>query len=201
MREGFAARSRLWCRISAFRLSPDGFEPPTLHPGSNPRWPANAATSNREKVAAFVWPRDASILEGREVGCQTIRQAVGAKPMPQSADTNYKRQNIIQNEGIETIVFIRSTLNKNLNFLITWQRIKKVGLVTGPGGLFATRLVAESGGLATNPSCDKPIEDYNILQRSATRVCNRGFTRKVWNGREGSAAKPYLKSQLYNYLI
>ena len=32
---------------------------------------------------------------------------------------------------------------------------KNIGLVTGPGGLFAKRLVTESGGLATNPPCDK----------------------------------------------
>ena len=31
-----------------------------------------------------------------------------------------------------------------------WQRLKHIGLVTGPGGLFATRLVTESGG-----SCDR----------------------------------------------
>ena len=34
----------------------------------------------------------------------------------------------------------------------TGQRLKNIGLVTGPGGLFATRLVTESGGLATNPA-------------------------------------------------
>ena len=46
-----------------------------------------------------------------------------------------------------------------------WQRLKNIGLVTGPVGLFATRLVTESGGLATNPSCDKPSEDYSTLHR------------------------------------
>ena len=46
-----------------------------------------------------------------------------------------------------------------------WQRLKNIGLVTGPGGLFATRLVTESVGLATNPPCDKPIEDYSSLHR------------------------------------
>ena len=46
-----------------------------------------------------------------------------------------------------------------------WQRLKNIGLVTGPGGLFATRLVTESGGLATNPPCDKPTEDYSTLHR------------------------------------
>ena len=42
-----------------------------------------------------------------------------------------------------------------------WQRPKNIGLVTGLGGRFATRLVTESGGLATNPPCDKPIEDID----------------------------------------
>ena len=46
-----------------------------------------------------------------------------------------------------------------------WQRLKNIGLVTGPGGLFATRLVTELGGLATNPPCEKSIEDYNTLHR------------------------------------
>ena len=34
-----------------------------------------------------------------------------------------------------------------------------------PGRPFATKLVTESGGLATNPPCDKPIEDYSTLHR------------------------------------
>ena len=45
-----------------------------------------------------------------------------------------------------------------------WQCLKNIGLVTGAGGLFATRLVIESGGLATNPPCDKHIEDYSTLR-------------------------------------
>ena len=32
------------------------------------------------------------------------------------------------------------------------QRLKNIGLVTGPGGRFATSLVTESGGLATTLS-------------------------------------------------
>ena len=46
-----------------------------------------------------------------------------------------------------------------------WHRLKNMALVTGPGDLFATRLVTESAGLATNPPCDKPIEDYSTLHR------------------------------------
>ena len=48
---------------------------------------------------------------------------------------------------------------------VFWQRLKNIWLVTGPGGLLATRLVTESGGLATNPPCDKPVEDYSTLHR------------------------------------
>ena len=54
-----------------------------------------------------------------------------------------------------------------------WQRLKNIGLVTGPSGLFATRLVTESGALAANPPCDKPIENYSNLG-PATKVGNRG---------------------------
>ena len=42
---------------------------------------------------------------------------------------------------------------------------QKHRLVTGPGGLFATRLATESGCLATNSPCDKPIGDYSTLHR------------------------------------
>ena len=56
------------------------------------------------------------------------------------------------------------TTNSRLSGAI-WQRLKSIGLVTGPGGRFATRLVTESGGPATNPPYDKPIEDYSTLHR------------------------------------
>ena len=45
------------------------------------------------------------------------------------------------------------------------QRLKNIGLVTGPGGLFTTRFATESGGLATNPPCDKRVKDYSTLHR------------------------------------
>ena len=32
-------------------------------------------------------------------------------------------------------------------YMYMWQRLRNIGLVTGPGGLFATRLVTESGVL------------------------------------------------------
>ena len=40
---------------------------------------------------------------------------------------------------------------------------QNIGPVTWPGGLFATRLVTESRGIATNPPRDRPIEDYSTL--------------------------------------
>ena len=49
--------------------------------------------------------------------------------------------------------------------MCTWQRLNNIGLVRGLCGLFATRLVTESGGLATNPPCDKPVEGYSTLHR------------------------------------
>ena len=61
--------------------------------------------------------------------------------------------------------------------------LKNIKLITGPGGLLTTRLVTESGGLATNPPCGKPIEDYSTLHNGprqgfvtepATKVCYRG---------------------------
>ena len=53
-------------------------------------------------------------------------------------------------------------------YIYIWQhrqRLKNIGLATGPGGLFATRLVTESGGLATNPPRKKPSEDYSTFHR------------------------------------
>ena len=68
-----------------------------------------------------------------------------------------------------------------------WQGPPNIGLVTGPGGLFAARLVTESRGLATNPPFDKPIEDCSTLHRGPRqgsvregprqKVCNRGGDR------------------------
>ena len=85
-------------------------------------------------------------------------------------------------------------------YIYMWQRLKNIGLVTGPGGLFATRLVTESGGVAINPPCDKPIEDYSTLHRGPRqgfvtgvprqKVCSRG-------GRGGSRQTPNFESQPY----
>ena len=47
----------------------------------------------------------------------------------------------------------------------------------------ATRLVTESGCLATNPSHDKPIEDWQCsTQRPATKVCIKGGLATATNG-------------------
>ena len=67
-----------------------------------------------------------------------------------------------------------------------WQRLKHIGLATGLGGLFATRLVTESGGLATNPPCDKPIEDYSTLHRGSRQ-------RYVTEGGGGDRDKPLFR--------
>ena len=69
-----------------------------------------------------------------------------------------------------------------------WQRLKNIGLVTGLGGLFATRFVAESGRPATNPHCDKPFPDCSRLHRGPRQgfVTERPRQRYVTEG-----AQPY----------
>ena len=78
-----------------------------------------------------------------------------------------------------------------------------MGLVIGPGGLFATWLVTESGGLATNPPCDKPIDDYSTLHRSPRQgfVTEGPRQRYVTEGvGGGTATNPYFESQPYIYI-
>ena len=54
------------------------------------------------------------------------------------------------------------------------------------GGLFATRLVTDSGGLVTNPPCDKPIDDCSTLHRGPrqgfiTQGPRQRFETEGWN--------------------
>ena len=72
-------------------------------------------------------------------------------------------------------------------YIYIWQRLKNIGLVTGPGGLFATRLATESGGVATNRPCDQPIEDYSTLHRGprrgfVTEGPRQRFVAEGWGG-------------------
>ena len=97
--------------------------------------------------------------------------------------------------GILVVWYIEICRNIYI-YVCMWQRLKNIGLVTGPGGLFATRLATESGGLAANPPCDKPIEGYSTLhraQRPATRVCNKGPATKVCNRAGGGRDKPLFR--------
>ena len=73
-----------------------------------------------------------------------------------------------------------------------WAAPQKQRACNRPGRLFATRLVTESWGLATNPPRENPIEDYSTLHRPATKVCNRGGG--------GTATNPYFESQPRNSL-
>ena len=59
----------------------------------------------------------------------------------------------------------------------------------------ATRLVTESGGLATKPSCDKPIEDYSILHRGPRQgfVTEGPLQRYVTEGGVGDRNKPLFR--------
>ena len=90
-----------------------------------------------------------------------------------------------------------------------WQRLKNIGLVTGPGGLFATRLVTESGGLATNPPCDKPIEDYSTLHRGPRQGFVTEGSRQRYVTEEGGPrqtpissfeSQPYIYIYIYIYV-
>ena len=78
-----------------------------------------------------------------------------------------------------------------------WQRLKNIGLVTGPGGLFATRLVTESGGLATNPPCDKPIEDCSTLHRGPRQGFVTEGPRQMFVTEGGTATSPYFETLPY----
>ena len=77
-------------------------------------------------------------------------------------------------------------------YLCFRQRLQNIGLVTGPGGLFATRLVTESGGLATNPPCDK---DYSTLHRGPPQgfVTEGPRQRFVTEGGRGDRDKPLFR--------
>ena len=81
-----------------------------------------------------------------------------------------------------------------------WQHLKNIGLVAGPGGLFATRLITESGALATNPPCDKPIKDYSTLHRGPRQgfVTEGPRQRYVTEG-GGDRDKPPFETQPYRY--
>ena len=46
-----------------------------------------------------------------------------------------------------------------------WQRIKNIGLVTGLGGHFATKVCNRRGWLCDKTLRDKPFEDYSTLHR------------------------------------
>ena len=63
---------------------------------------------------------------------------------------------------------------------------KNIGLVTGLGGHFATKV--QTGVFCDRPLRDKPLEEVlrYSTQRSATRVCNRGPATMVCN--RGGAA-------------
>ena len=75
-----------------------------------------------------------------------------------------------------------------------WQRLNNIGLVTGSGGLFATRLATESGGLATNPPCDKPVEDNSTLHRGARQgFVTRGPRQRFVTEGE-TATNPYFEA-------
>ena len=89
----------------------------------------------------------------------------------------------------------------------TWQRLKNIGLVTGPRGLFATRLVTDSGGLRQILPATSLLKT-TVLYRPATRVCNTGPATKVCNrvGRGGPrqthvSSHSHVYIYIYTYLF
>ena len=90
---------------------------------------------------------------------------------------------------IELVVLTRN--------IAIWQRLKNIGLVAGPGGLFATKLVTESGGLATKPPHDKPIDDYCTQQHRGPRqgLVTQGPRRRyVTEGVWGTGTNPHFEA-------
>ena len=88
-------------------------------------------------------------------------------------------------------------------FIITsskWQRPTNIGRVTGLDGLFATRLVPESGGLATNPPCDRPIEHCSTLHRGTQQVFVTEGPRQRFETEGGTATNPHFGPHPY-YLL
>ena len=85
------------------------------------------------------------------------------------------------------------------NYVLYICRYVYIGLVTGPGGLFATSFVTELGCLATNPPCDKPIADYSPLHGGPRQgfVTEGPRQRYVTEGGGGTATNPYFESQPY----
>ena len=67
---------------------------------------------------------------------------------------------------------------------------QNIGLVTCPGGFFARRLVTESGVLATNPPCDKPVEDYSTLHRGPRQGFVTGGPRQRFVTEGGGQRQP-----------
>ena len=89
----------------------------------------------------------------------------------------------------------------NCMYYVCHMRVKNIGLVTGPGGLFATRLVTESGGLATNPPCDKPVEDYSTLHRGLRQgFVTEGPRQRFVREGGGTATNPYFEALPYIYI-
>ena len=77
---------------------------------------------------------------------------------------------------------------------------KTSGFVTGPGGFFATRLAIESGGLATNPPCDKPIEDCSTLHRGPQQgLVTEGSRQSFVTEGGGDRETPYFEPHPFRY--
>ena len=97
---------------------------------------------------------------------------------------------------------MKSTLGYQYDFELYLAAPQKHGACNRPGRpFFATRLVTESGGLATNPPCDKPVEDYSTLHRGPRQgFVTEGPRQRFVTEGGGSATNPYFETLPFRYM-
>ena len=78
---------------------------------------------------------------------------------------------------------------------------QNIGLVTGLGGLVATRFATEWGALATNPPCDKPVEDCSTLHRGPQQeFVTEGLRQRFVTEGRGTATNHYFGPHPHIYI-
>ena len=89
-------------------------------------------------------------------------------------------------------------------YIYILQRLKNIGLVTGPGGFFGDKAWSRIGGLATNLHCDKPIQDYSALHRGPRQGFVTEGPRQRYvteGGGGGTATNPSRITAIYVYIL
>ena len=69
-----------------------------------------------------------------------------------------------------------------------------------PGRPFCDKACSRIRGIATNPPCDKPIEDYSTLHRAPRKGFVTEGPRQRFATGGGTATNPYFESQPYIYV-